>query len=203
MRTGILGGVFNPPHLGHMVCAQEALVALGLDEVLLVPVGEAPHREIEFDPGTEARLDLCRAAVEEDDRLECSRTEIDRPGPSYTVDTLAALREARAGDELVLLLGGDQAAQLRAWRDPERLLSLAEVAVVARSDLRPDDVRARLAGLSGAEGLRFFEMPRLDISSTLVRRRVAEGRPIRYLVPSPVERLIGERGLYRAPVGAR
>ena len=203
MRLGILGGVFNPPHLGHLVCAQEALVRLELDEILIVAVGQAPHREVEDDPGGETRLALCRAAVEGDERLRVSRVELDRPGPSYTVDTLRAVREQRsADDDLVLLLGGDQAAELAHWHEPEEVLALAEVGVVARSDLSPDGVRARVDGLRGAEGLRFFEMPRIDISSTLVRRRVAEGLPIRYLVPGPVERLIGERRLYRAPAAA-
>ncbi len=203
MRLGILGGVFNPPHLGHLVCAQEALVQLQLDEVVIVPVGEAPHREVEADPGGETRFELCRAAVEGDERFSVSRLELDRPGPSYTVDTLRALREERgAQDELVLLLGGDQAAELPRWHEPEQVLALADVGVVARSALTPDDVRGRLSGLRGAEGLRFFEMPRIDISSTLVRRRVAGELPIRYLLPGPVERLIGERGLYRAPVAA-
>jgi nicotinate-nucleotide adenylyltransferase len=203
LRLGIFGGVFNPPHIGHLVCAQEALVRLELDEILIVAVGQAPHREVEDDPGGETRLALCQAAVEGDERLRVSRVELDRPGPSYTVDTLRAVREQRsADDDLVLLLGGDQAADLAHWHEPEEVLALAEVGVVARSDLSPDDVRARLGGLRGAEGLRFFEMPRIDISSTLVRRRVAEGLPIRYLVPGPVERLIGERRLYRTPVAA-
>ena len=201
MRLGILGGVFNPPHLGHLVGAQEALVQLGLDEVVFVPVGRAPHREIEADPGAPTRLELCRAAVEGDRRFGVSRVEVDRPGPSYTVDTLRAMGLERASaDELVLLLGGDQAAELRNWHEPEEVLSVAEVAVFTRSGLSPDDVRGRLGDLRGAEGLRFLEMPRIDISSTLVRRRVADGLPIRYLVPEPVERLIGERSLYGAPV---
>ena len=202
MRVGILGGAFNPPHLGHLVCAQEALVALGLERVLLVPVGEAPHRTIPGDPGAETRLALCRAAVEGDDRLEVARLELDREGPSYTVDTLRAL--ARGGDELVLILGGDQAAELPRWRDPEGVLGLARVAVAARSSHGPDEVGARLAGLSGAnERVEFFPMPRLDVSSTLVRRRVAEGKPVRYLVPTAVEAQIAARGLYRAGAEAR
>lgn len=176
---------------------------LQLDEVVLVPVGDAPHREVEADPGAEARLELCAAAVEDDERLGFSRVEVDRPGPSYTLDTLRALSDHRPpNDELVLLLGSDQAAELPGWHRPEDVLALAEVGVVARADLGPEAVRVRLDGLRGAEGLRFFGMPRIDISSTLVRRRVGEGLPIRYLVPGRVERLIAERGHYRASVGA-
>jgi len=201
LRLGILGGVFNPPHLGHLVCAQEACARLELDRVILVPVGEAPHREVE-DPGGKTRLELCQAATTDDDRLDCSRVEIDRPGPSYTVDTLHALRDERPdGEELVLILGADQAAELRSWRDPEGVLGLAEMAVVERADLGPEAVRARLDGLPGAERLEFFSMPRIDVSSTLVRRRVADGLPVRYLVPDAVCDLISERGLYRVKVG--
>ena len=203
MRLGILGGVFNPPHIGHLVCAQEASVRLELDQVMLVPVGEAPHREVE-DPGGTTRLELCQAATGDDDRLACSPVEVERPGPSYTVDTLWALREERPEDEaFVLILGADQAAELGSWRDPEGVLRLAEVAVVERADLGPEAVLARLEGLRGAERLRFFSMPRIDVSSTLVRRRVADGLPVRYLVPDRVLDLIAERGLYRAKVGTR
>ena len=202
MRLGILGGVFNPPHIGHLVCAQEASVRLELDHVLLVPVGEAPHREVE-DPGGTIRLELCRAATG-GDRLGCSPVEIERPGPSYTVDTLRTLREGSEEDEdLVLILGADQAAELGSWRDPECVLRLAEVAVVERADLGPEAVLARLEGLSGVDRLRFFSMPRIDVSSTLVRRRVADGLPVRYLVPDAVLGLIAERGLYRAKVVTR
>ena len=204
MRIGILGGVFNPPHLGHLVFAQEGLVQLGLDRVLLVPVGEAPHRSVELEPGAETRLALCVAAVAGDERFEASRVEVDRAGPSYTVDTLRELGERLGGEvELVLMLGGDQAAELPRWREPERVLSLVSVAVTARGRLGRAEVRERLERLRGADRVDFFSMPRIDVSSTLVRSRVAEGLPIRYLVPEGVEALISERGLYRAEVGAR
>jgi nicotinate-nucleotide adenylyltransferase len=203
LRLGILGGVFNPPHLGHLVGAQEALVQLELDRLLLVPVGRAPHREVESDPGGEARLELCRAAVAGDERFGVSRVEIDRAGPSYTADTLRGVRsELSPRDDVVLVLGADQAAELPTWHRPEEVLERAEVAVLARSDRPVEAVRAAVAGLRGAEGLRFLEMPRIDISSTLVRHRVGAGLPIRYLVPPRVEQLILEGGLYRAAVAA-
>jgi len=204
LRIGILGGVFNPPHLGHLVCAQEALVQLALDRVLFVPVGEAPHRSVELDPGAGTRLALCRAAVTGDDRFEASSMEIDREGPSYTVDTLRSLAAAAAReDELVVILGGDQAAELPRWREPAAVLSLASVAVTTRGGVGPAKVRARLETLPGSDRAVFFSMPRIDVSSTLVRRRIAERLAIRYLVPEGVEALIAERGLYRAEVVAR
>ena len=204
MRLGILGGAFNPPHIGHLVCAQEALVQLELESVLFVPVGEAPHRELEQDPGAEARVEMCHRAVSRDDRLELSRIEVDRPGPSYTVDTLRELRERSPEGELVLVLGGDQAATLPSWRDPDAVLRLATVAAVPRTGWSRERIEVKVASVKGAQRLVFFDMPRVDVSSSLVRKRAGEGTPIRYLVPDGVADYIFAHGLYgaSAPVGA-
>jgi nicotinate-nucleotide adenylyltransferase len=186
------------------VCAQEALVKLGLDTVTFIPVGEAPHREIEEDPGSEARLEMCELAVGEDERFSVSRIEVDREGPSYTVDTLRELREQAPDDELVLILGGDQAAALPKWREPEEVLSLASVAVVERTGWHREAVAVKIASVRGARHVRFFDMPRIDVSSSLVRHRAARGEPIRYLVPERVAGYVAAKGLYPAstPVGA-
>ena len=196
-RVGLLGGTFNPPHLAHLVCAQEAFVQLGLDRVVLVPVHSPPHKEVEFDPGVAHRVKLCRRAVAGDPRLSVSTIEADVPGPSYTVDTLRRLNERHPEDELTFILGGDQACELLAWREPEALLELATLGVAEREGVRRAHVCDALDGLPGVpERLRFFDMPRLDISSSLVRRRVAGGRPIRYLVPDAVAAYIADEGLY-------
>lgn len=202
MRLGILGGVFNPPHIGHLVCAQEAHEQLGLDRLLLVPVGEAPHRTVADDPGGPVRAELCDRAVDADPRFEVSRMEVERAGPSYTLDTLRALRRRSPDDGLVLVLGGDQAASLPRWHEPEEVLALAVVAVAERGDARREQVRSAVAALRGGERVGFFDMPRIDVSSTLVRERAERGRPIRYLVPDAVADLIFERGLYRSGVSA-
>jgi nicotinate-nucleotide adenylyltransferase len=196
--VGILGGTFNPPHIGHLICAQEALVQLGLDTVVWVPAGVPPHREVEDDPGPEARYEMCELAVSADERFSLSRIELDREGPSYMADTLRAIREAAPDDELFLILGGDQAATLRSWREPEEVLSLATIAVVERTGWPRPAVGVRLSGLRGAERLVFFEMPRVDVSSSLVRRRAREGKPIRYLVTDKVADYIGAQSLYGA-----
>jgi nicotinate-nucleotide adenylyltransferase len=201
VRVGLLGGTFNPPHIGHLVCAQEALAQLELDRVLLVPVHEPPHKGIEVDPGVEHRVELCRRAVVGEERLEVSTLEADDPGPSYTVDTLRRLHESSPGDDLTFIVGGDMALSLPTWREPEAILELAELGVAEREGVRRADIAERLSGL-GADRVRFFDMPRLDISSSLIRRLVAAGRPIRYLVPDAVAEYIGETGLYRA-VAAR
>lgn len=201
---GILGGTFNPPHVGHLICAQEAFVQLRLDSVVFVPAGVPPHREVEDDPGAEARFEMCELAASSDERFSLSRMELDREGPSYTVDTLRSLRESSPDDELFLILGGDQAASLRSWHQPEEVLSLVTVAVVERTGWPRPAIGVRLSGLRGAERLVFFEMPRVDVSSSMVRRRAREGKPIRYLVPDAVANYIGSKSLYAAstPVAA-
>jgi nicotinate-nucleotide adenylyltransferase len=163
-------------------------------------MGQAPHREIEQDPGADVRVELCDLAVAADDRLAVSRIEVDRPGPSYTVDTLRLLRERSPEDELTLILGADQAARLPSWREPGEVLSLARMAVAARQGLEREAVLRHLDGVAGRERITFFDMPRLDISSTLVRARAASGRPIRYLVPETVTDYVGAKRLYGATV---
>ena len=196
MRLGLLGGTFNPPHIGHLVCAAEACDQLGLDEVAFIPVNQPPHKEILGDPGVEARVALTRRAVEADSRFWVSRVDADVPGRSYTVDTLKRLHESSPADDLTFIMGGDMAYSLPTWHEPEAVLSLATLGVAEREGIRRADIVEHLAGLAGAEQIRFFDMPRLDISSSAIRRRVAEGRPIRHLVPDPVAEYIAAEGLY-------
>ena len=196
-RVGLLGGTFNPPHIGHLVCASEARDQLGLDVVRLVPAAVPPHKEVRSDPGAAVRLELCRLAVAGDAGLEVSPIELGRPGPSFTVDTLRALHADAPEDELTFIVGGDQAHGLPAWREPEAVLELARLAVVEREEVGRRDVLARLDGLRGVpERVDFFDMPRLDVSSTLLRRRVAAGRSVRHLVPDAVAERIATLGLY-------
>jgi nicotinate-nucleotide adenylyltransferase len=202
LRIGILGGAFNPPHIGHLVCAQEAYLQLELDKVLFVPTGQAPHREIEEDPGAEARLEMCEAAIDGDERFEVSRIELDREGPSFTSETLRGLHEAGPGDELFLLLGGDQAAALASWHEPEQVLELATPAVVERVGYTRSTIAIQLARLKGVDRVRYIDMPLMQVSSTSIRRRVATGKPIRYLVLERVGEYIGSHGLYGASTPA-
>lgn len=201
-RVGILGGAFNPPHIGHLICAQEALVALELDRVEFVPVGTAPHRELQPDPGVDVRFELVSRAVDGNDRFSVSRIELDREGPSYTADTLRALRAETPDDELFLILGGDQAAALASWHEPEEVLALATLAVVERASWSRNAIGIKIGRLRGAQAVRYLEMPAIQVSSSLIRRRVGAGHPIRYLVPDAVAELIEEHGLYGAPAPA-
>jgi nicotinate-nucleotide adenylyltransferase len=199
LRVGILGGAFNPPHVGHLVCAQEAVVQLELEKVVFMPVGRAPHRELQDDPGAEGRLEMVELAAGDDERFATSRLELDRPGPSYTADTLRDLRSKAPDDELFLILGGDQAAALPRWHEPQTVLSLATVAVVERSNWSRNAIGITIGRLPGAERIRYLDMPVMQVSSSSIRRRVREGLPIRYLVPDKVANYIGTNGLYGAP----
>jgi nicotinate-nucleotide adenylyltransferase len=167
-----------------------------------MPVGEAPHRKVEMDPGREARYELCLLAIAGDERLSVARLELEREGPSYTVETLRALRQATPDDDLYLIMGGDEAVALGSWHEPEEVLRLATIAVAEREPARREHVVAALATLGGGEGVTFFSMPRIDVSSTMVRERVATGRPIRYLVPEGIAEYIEKRGLYSAVKGS-
>jgi nicotinate-nucleotide adenylyltransferase len=197
VRIGVMGGTFNPPHLGHLIAAQEAYLQLALDRVLLIPARIPPHKPVEDEPGPEHRLALCRLAISGDDhRFEVSDLEIAREGPSYTVDTLEELHSRAPEHELFLIVGGDIAAGLPSWREPERVLSLATLAVAKRRGTSRAAVDEALRMLRGGDHARFFRMPRIAISSTMLRDRVRSGESIRYYVPDPVISYIEEHRLY-------
>lgn len=186
-RIGVLGSLCNPPHLGHAALARCAAEQLGLERVLLIPTGTPAHRE---EPSVAAgiRLRLAAAAAADEPVLEASAIEVDRPGPSFMVDTLALLALQVGATELVLLLGADQYAALDTWHDPAGIRRLAAIAVAPRagSDLDVDP------------GVETIAMDVVDVSSTDIRRRVAAGAPIDGLVAPRVGALIAELGLYRA-----
>jgi nicotinate-nucleotide adenylyltransferase len=197
-QIGILGGSFNPPHIAHLVCASEAAAQLGLERVLLTPVASPPHKDAPCDPGPQERLALCRLAIAGDERLGVCDLEVRRGGPSYTIDTLRELHARTPEDQLTFIVGGDIALGLPRWHEPDAVLGLARLAVAERSGVGRGDIAARLGErFADAPPPAFFDMPRLDISSSLIRRRVAEGRPIRYLVPEPVAERIARGKLYR------
>jgi nicotinate-nucleotide adenylyltransferase len=196
--VGILGGTFNPPHLAHLVCASEARSQLALERVVLVPTGIPPHKPMDDEPGPIHRLQMCRLAVgEHRDWLSVSAIEIDRDGPSFTVDTLREIHATHPGDELTFIVGGDMAWSLPDWHQPEAILELATIAVAERAGARREEVRARLAGMAGAERISYIDVPRLDISSSALRRRVRDNRPIDYLVADAVADYIDQRRLYQ------
>lgn len=202
VSLGVLGGTFNPPHEGHLRCAGQALAQLGLDRVVFMPVRIPPHKDAHDDPGTEHRLAMCRLAIAGDDRLAVSELELDRAGPSYTVDTLRALREADPERELTFILGADMARTLAQWREPVEILQLARLAVAERDGTARREIRTAVATLAGAERIEFLDMAPIDVSSSDVRERVAAGEPIDDLVPAAVAAYIAAHELYRATTPA-
>jgi nicotinate-nucleotide adenylyltransferase len=199
-RYGILGGTFDPPHIGHLILAQEAHVRLGLDRVWFIPTGVSPHKLGQ--PVTPAfhRVAMLERALADDDRFALLTLEIERLGPSYTVDTLRALRTQWGLEvEIALILGWDMLLYLPQWRDPAGVIvSVDEIVAVHRpgadSSDALDDVYERLPDLRGK--LRTLAFPQLDISSTEIRERVAQGLPVRYLVSDVVSGYISAQELY-------
>jgi nicotinate-nucleotide adenylyltransferase len=192
-KVGVMGGTFDPIHHGHLVAAEEARHAFDLERVLFVPVGD-PWQKADQDvsPASD-RLEMVGRAIADNDAFEISRVDVDRNGPTYTIDTLRSLAEQRPGAELYFITGADAILEILTWKDPQDALRLATFVAVTR----PGHDLAGLRKLGIEERVVLLEIPALAISSTDIRARVAEGRPIRYLVPAPVEEYIRERGLYR------
>lgn len=189
-RIGVFGGTFDPPHLGHLIVAQDVVEALGLDVLMWMPAREPPHKDRSSISSPEARLELTKAATEGDRRFEVSEAEMDRSGPSYTVDTLRRLRDTLPEAEIHLVVGADQFRAFDSWREPEEIGRLATIAVMDREGASP------MERAEGAVPHTVIPVTRIDISSTDVRTRVRERRSIRYLVPAPVRRIIEEKRLY-------
>jgi nicotinate-nucleotide adenylyltransferase len=203
-RIGILGGTFNPPHIGHVALARHARSELGLERVLLMPACAAPNKPtVREDPGPEHRLRMCRLAVAQEPGLEVSALEIERGGTSYTVDTVQAIHDAHPNAELTLIVGADTARTLPGWREPARLLGMVELAVAQRNELDLQDVRRSLAPMNASEldstpRMTLLRMARVAASSSAVRGLLAAGAPVGELVGEAVAGYIAEHGLYRA-----
>ena len=199
-RIGILGGTFDPPHLGHLWLATLATEALQLDRVLFMPAAQPPHKRRQEISGATDRLLMTRLAIADNRDFELSAVEMERPGPSYTVDSVEELqRQIGARTSLYLVMAADSLRQIETWREPDRLLSLVEWVVGPRPGVELPQ-RAALDRRFGeaAKRIHLLSGPSLDVSSSEIRARVAAGHTIRYLVPRAVEELIVERGLYRA-----
>jgi nicotinate-nucleotide adenylyltransferase len=170
---------------------------LELERVLLVPTGEAPHKMISDDPGRDIRLAMSRLALADDDRFEVSTVEVDREGPSYTYETLEELARQNGETPLVFVMGADAAVGLESWKEPQRVVAGARLAVARRSGTDDADVAAVLRSLGAADRATILEMPHFGISSSTARERAAAGKPLRYIVPDQVARFINERRIYR------
>ncbi len=196
-RIGIFGGTFDPPHLGHLILASEARTQLRLTRLLWALTLVPPHKLDQPISSLEDRLKMLRLAVADEPAFEVSQVDIHRPGPHYTVDTLKLLADENPGATLVLLLGGDSLHDLAIWHRPRDLVAACdEIGVMRRPDIPIDlsSLEKEIPGLTAK--VRFVNAPLLEIASHEIRKRVAEGQPFRYYVPSAVYEYIMQRGLY-------
>lgn len=196
IRLGIMGGTFDPPHWAHLLMAEEARVRFDLAKVLFIPAGQPPHKPGYAVSDAEDRFNMVALSIASNPCFEVSRVEIERKGLSYSVDTLAHLKGVYGPDsEMFFVIGADEALYLPKWHDADRLPSLARFLVAPRPGVDLSKLEQVLsANLFGA--IEVLPMMELDLSSTGIRRRVAEGESIRYLVTDEVESYIRERGLY-------
>lgn len=198
-RIGVLGGTFDPPHVGHLWLATLAADAMSLDRVLFMPASEPPHKRRKGMTRAAERLLMTRLAVAGNELFELTLVEIERPGPSYTIDSVTDLQRIYGDDAtLFLIMAADSLGAIDTWREPDEILARVEWVVGPRPGTSLPDRSAleeRFGGM--AARIHLLTGPSLDVSSSEIRGRVADGHAIRYLVPRGVEELIIERGLYR------
>ena len=194
-RLGVMGGTFDPIHHGHLLTAEEAAVQFGLDEVLFVPTGRPWMKDRDDVSPAEDRYLMTVVATASNPRFSVSRIDIDRDGQTYTVDTLHAVGEQAPDAELFFVTGADAMLEIFGWKDPEEVLSLAHFIAATRPGY--DLARFEAAAPTRHPNVSVMTIPALAISSTDIRRRVGEGRPIRYLVPEGVKSYIEKAGLYQ------
>jgi nicotinate-nucleotide adenylyltransferase len=195
---GIMGGTFDPIHVGHLAVAEEAREALSLDRVLFVPAGQPPHKPRGSVTAVGHRAAMVGLAIADNPAFELARIEIEREGPSFTVDTIEQLARVHPDSTLHLIVSAETFAELPTWHEPERLFEAARVAVVPRAGYPAPDPAWLAKAFPGREDrVDFLDGPRLGLSSTTLRGRVAAGRSIRYLVPAAVAAYIAQHQLYR------
>jgi len=187
-KLGILGGTFDPPHIGHLILAQSAIEKFQLDKILFMPAARQPHKQNQEVTSAEIRLRLLKLAVKGNSRFEISDIEIKRSGVSYTCDTLKELSNIYLKARLYLIIGGDNINDIETWKNPEQIFSMAQVIAATRPDSKPECLYM--------DRIDIFNMPQVDISSTMIRKLVKHGKSIKYLVPDDIEKYIIENNLY-------
>jgi nicotinate-nucleotide adenylyltransferase len=199
-RIGVIGGTFDPIHLGHLLIAEGARTHLGLNRVVFIPAGQPPHKSIRQISSPERRLEMVQLAISDNAHFDVLRIDIDRTGPCYTVETIRLLQETWDADtEIYFLIGSDSLVDLPTWHQPAQLLHLCHIVAVQRPGHQADlnELDRLLPGAASA--IRLIDTPTLDISSTEIRHRVREQGSIRYLVPAAVARYIRQHGCYQIP----
>jgi nicotinate-nucleotide adenylyltransferase len=191
-NVGIFGGTFDPPHLAHLIAGERAVEAFALEKLLFIPASIPPHKSDVRISAAEHRLAMVEIATKGNDRFAVSRIELDRPAPSYTIDTLYEIQQQYSPGKIFLFIGLDQFATFNTWRETEKIFEMAEVVVMARPTHTFDEIDLELM-----KRVKVLSIPLLDISSTDIRERVREGKSIRYVVPDGVREYIAKQRLYR------
>jgi nicotinate-nucleotide adenylyltransferase len=197
-KVGLLGGTFDPIHIGHLILAEEACDQLGLSDVFVVPAGNPPHKQDRHLAPVEDRLRMIDLAIAGNPAFHASRIDAERPGPHYTIDTVRIFQQQLASDcELYFLMGYDSLAELPGWNRPEELVAACHLVALTRYDvpLNWERLEADLPGIR--DRVKLLDMPEIEIASHQIQERVRQGRSIRYLVPDPVREYIEAHGLYR------
>ena len=199
MKTGMLGGTFDPVHLGHLSIAEEAMISQGLSQVIMIPAGQPAFKSNKKVAQAEHRLAMLRLAVEGRSNLHVSEIEIKRPGPSYTIDTIAQLRKSSGAEsDLYFIVGWDSLMQLPEWREPSRIIEMCKLIAVPRPGYRRPDMKMLEEEIPGiTQRTVLLDKPRIDLSASNIRNMVAEGEPIDRFVPASVVEYIKKYNLYR------
>lgn len=196
--TGIFGGTFDPIHVAHLAVAEAARDTFGLRRVVFIPAGQPPHKPGRLITAIEHRLAMVEAAIATNQAFEVSRIEVERAGPSYTVDTLVALGEADRREHLALILSAESYSELSTWHEPRRILDLADLIVTPRGGYaEPDPALVPSQFPDSPAAVAFLDGPHIRLSASEIRERAASGRSVRYLVPDAVAAYIGDHGLYQ------
>jgi len=196
---GIMGGTFDPVHFGHLVTAEGARHDFGLEKVVFVPAACPPHKDPGYILAAAHRLRMTALAVASNPYFSVSALEVERRGPSYTIDTVREMQAAHPGRAIYFITGADAVLEILTWKNVEELLGMCFFIAATRPGYQLENLRGRLAGLPPGQVARIHSLPvpALAISSTDIRQRVREGRPIKYLLPEAVEGYIQREGLYR------
>lgn len=199
LRVGILGGTFNPIHIGHLILAQHALDDYDLDRILFIPTGVSHFKDQSIILDKDIRIAMTAAAIEDNPKFALSTIETDRPGNSYTCDTLRLLKRDNPDTDYYLILGADTLYQIESWKDPDVIMANAGILAAVRDDKDTEDLKVKATELSDKyhTDIRILTMPATDISSTDIRDKVKAGRSIRYMVPESVRIFIEKNNLYK------
>lgn len=195
-KLGVMGGTFNPIHYGHLVAAEEALFQFSLDHILFLPSGKPPHKVSLSLASAEDRYQMVRLATCDNERFSVSRYEIDKSEISYTVDTMTQLKSESPNDDFFFITGADAILEILTWKKPDELLEVCTCIAATRPGYPLTKLKSISQRLGAGERVKVMKIPALTISSTDIRRRVKTGRPIKYLVPSDVEKYIHRHRLY-------